>query len=45
MQCNLIDTSFYFSHNLTGCAVCILITGKKKGKISMPEIPLKSMTY
>ena len=45
MKCDLIQTTFNLSYDLTGSAVCILITCKKKCQISMPQIPFKTVAY
>ena len=44
MQCCNINTSFDRSDNLTGSAVCILMTDHKVSQISMPQISFKSVT-
>ena len=45
MHCYLIHASVNRSHDLTGSAVCILITCQQISQIVMPEITGKSVTY
>ena len=44
MKCCNVNTSLDRSDNLTGSAVCILMTDHKVSQISMPQISFKSVT-
>ena len=45
MKRDLIDTPLRTACNLARSTVGILVIDKQEGKISMPQIPLKPMTY
>src|SRR5699024_5531895 len=45
VECDLVDAPVYLSHDLAGCAVCVLIIHEKEGKVCMPEVSLESVAH